>query len=574
VRRIAQRDHGRSAAKEGFEMRRGLLVLLLAGAVAVFWTAAGSGSGDKTSAVTDKAAAGTSVTISNEQGATWTCGFNPFNASLVDWSFGPVYESLVFVDELKSGAITPWLASKYKWSNHNKTVTFTIRPHVKWSDGKPLTAADVLYTFQLIKKYKALDLQAVWSVLKSVTRSGSKVTFNFKTAAVPYFYYVGGQTPIVPQHVWKSVKNPVTFKDPHPLGSGPFTLNHCSPQVMKYTKNAHYWQKGLPKISTVYYPAYTSNDPANQDLASGAAQWGSQFIPSINAFYLSKSKDNHYWFPPVSNVSVFINLKNPLLKDVAVRRAMAYAIDRSRVSQIGEYGYEPAANQTGIVTPTFKSWLNPSLAKKFSYNPTKAKQILTKAGYTLKGGVFQTKNGKPLSFTMINIGGYSDWVASAQIVEQELKAIGIKVKPSNLSSTTFDADAYAGKFDLMYSGNEAGGPAPYYELRQELYSKNSAPIGKTASSNWERYYNKKVDSLIEAYAATTSSSKQHQIVNQLEAAMTRDVPIIPITEGVDWYQYNTAHLAGWVTKKNAFAKPAAYEVPDWGVMLLHLKPKG
>jgi peptide/nickel transport system substrate-binding protein len=555
-------------------MRRVLLVLLLAGAVAAVWAAAGSGSGDRTSAATDKAAAGTSVTISNEQGATWTCGYNPFNASLIDWSFGPIYESLVFVDELKSGAATPWLASKYAWSNHNKTITFTIRPGVSWSDGKPLTAADVVYTFQLIKKYKALDLQAVWAVLKSVTRKGNKVTFKFKTAAVPYFYYVAGQTPIVPQHIWKSIKNPVTYKDSHPLGSGPFKFASCSPQVMKYTKNPHYWQKGLPKIDTVYYPAYTSNDPANQDLASGAAQWGSQFIPSIDRFYLSKSKDNHYWFPPVSNVSVFINLKNPILKDVAIRRAMAYAINRSRVSQIGEYGYEPAANQTGIVTPTFKSWLNQGLAKKFSYNPTKAKQILTNAGYKMKGGVFQTKNGKPLSFTMINIGGYSDWVASAQIVEQELKAVGIKVTPSNLSSTTFDADAYAGKFDLMYSGNEAGGPAPYYELRQELYSKNSAPIGKTASSNWERYYNKKVDSLIEAYAATTSSAKQHSIVDQLQAAMVRDVPIIPITEGVDWYQYNTKSLTGWVTQQNPYAQPAAYAYPDWGVMALHLKPKG
>ena len=85
----------------------------------------------------------------------------------------------------------------------------------------------------------------------------------------------------------------MTFKDAKPLGSGPFTLGACSPQVMKYVKNPHYWQKGKPKIDTVYYPAYTSNDPANQDLASGKAQWGSQFIPSIDNFYLSRSKDNH-----------------------------------------------------------------------------------------------------------------------------------------------------------------------------------------------------------------------------------------------------------------------------------------
>jgi peptide/nickel transport system substrate-binding protein len=572
--RIAHREDRPAAAKEGYEMRRGLLVVLLAGIVAAVWTAAGNTSGDKTSAATDHAAAGTSVTISNEQGATWTCGFNPMSADLVDWSFGPVYEPLVFVDELKSGAATPWLASKYVWSNHNKTITFTIRPGVKWSDGKPLTAADVVYTFQLIKKNSALDLQAVWSVLKSVTQSGSKVTFKFKTAAVPYFYYIAGQQPIVPEHIWKSIKNPVNFKDPRPVGSGPFTMSSCSPQVMKYTRNPNYWQKGLPKIDTVYYPAYTSNDPANQDLASGKAQWGSQFIPSINNFYLSRSKDNHYWFPPVSNVSVFINLKNPILKDVAIRRAMAYAIDRARVSKIGEYGYEPPGNQTGIVTPTFKSWLNKKLANQYSYNPAKAKQILTKAGYKFSGGVFHTKSGKPLSFTMINIGGYSDWVASAQIVISNLKAIGIKVTPSNLSSTTYNNDNYNGKFELSYNGNEAGGPAPYYELRQELYSPNSAPIGKLASSNWERYYNKKVDGLIEAYAATTSSAKQHSIINQIEAAMVRDVPIIPITEGVDWYQYNTKSIAGWVTQQNPYAKPAAYEVPDWGVLLLHLKPKG
>jgi peptide/nickel transport system substrate-binding protein len=557
-------------------MRRGLLALLLAGAVAAAWTAVGSGAGARNSTAAHRAAGGTTVSISNAQGTTWTCGFNPFNANDQSLAFGTIYEELVFVNALKSGAATPWLASKYAWSNHSKTLTFTIRPGVKWSDGKPLTAADVLFTFKLLKKYPALDLNAVWSVLKGVTQKGSKVTFTFKTAAVPYFYYVAGQTPILPQHIWKSVKNPVTFKDAkaaQAVGSGPFEMGSCSPQVIKYVKNPHYWQKGLPKIDTVYYPAYTDNSPANQDLASGKDQWGSQFIPNIKAVYLSRSKDNHYWFPPLVNVSVYMNLKNPLLKDVAVRRAMAYAIDRSRVAQIGEYGYEPPSNQTGIVTPTFKSWLNKSLAKKFSYNPAKAKSILTKAGYKMKNGVFE-KNGKSLSFQMVNISGYTDWIASAQIVAQNLKAIGIKVTPVNESQTTYNSDTYFGHYQLAYDGNNNGGPAPYYELRQELYSKNSAPIGKSASSNWERYYNKNVDNLINAYAATTSLKKQHQIVNGLEAAMVRDVPIIPITEGVDWYQYNTKSLTGWVTQKNQYAKPSAYEVPDWGVLLLHLRPKG
>jgi peptide/nickel transport system substrate-binding protein len=415
-------------------------------------------------------------------------------------------------------------------------------------------------------------------VLKSVTRKGSnQVVFKFKTAAAHYFFNVADETPIVPKHIWSkgaAAKDPVNYKDKAPVGSGPYTMSSCNPQVIKYAKNAHYWQKGKPKIDTVYYPAYTDNGPANLALATGQDQWGGQYIPNIKTSYVARSKDNHYWFPPVANVSVFINLKNPLLKKVAVRRAMAYAINRSRVAKIGESGYEPAANQAGIVTPTFKSWLNKKLAKKVGYDPKKAKSILRKAGYKLKNGVFHTKSGKALSFTMLNISGYGDWISSAGIVQQELGAVGIKITTENLSGNTFDDDVYRGHYQLAYDGNESGGPAPYYELRQELYSKNSAPLGQLAGSNWERYSNKKVDRLIKAYAATTSSAKQHAIVNQLEAAMVRDVPIIPITAGVDFYEYNTAHLAGWVTRKKTYAQPSPYNVPDWGVVLTHLRPKG
>jgi peptide/nickel transport system substrate-binding protein len=548
-------------------MRRVLAFALLIGVGVTAWTTASFGS------PSHRQASSTTVTISNEQGTTWTCGFNPFNASVVPLSFGPVYEPLTFSDPLESGKTTNWLASSYVWSHHNRVLTFAIRPGVTWSDGKPFSAADVAFTFGLIKAHPALDLNGVWSVLKSVSQKGNKVSFTFKTSAVPYFYSIADKTPIVAKHVWSSIKDPVTYKDTSPVGTGGFTMASCNPQVIKYQKNPSYWQKGLPKIDTVYYPAYTSNDPANQDLASGKAQWGSQFIPNIKNFYLSKSPNNHIWFPPVANVSIFINLKDPILKNVAVRRAMAYAIDRGKVSQIGEYGYEPAANQTGIVTPTFSSWLNKSIAGQVTYNPAKAMSILKAAGYKMSGGVFHTPQGKPLSFTMINIGGYSDWVASAQIVAQQLKAVGIQITPENLASTTYDNDTYTGKFQLSYDGNEAPGPAPYYELREMLYSKNSAPIGQIAPSNWSRYSNATVDKLLDQYGATTNAATQHSIIDQVASAMVRDVPVIPITEGVDWYQYNTKALAGWVTPQNPYARPAAYENPDWGVVLLHLRPR-
>jgi peptide/nickel transport system substrate-binding protein len=554
-------------------IRRTLAVFLAAGLLALTLSTVASAS---TASNRNHSSGSSSVTISNEQGTTWACGFNPFNASVLSEGlvFGQIYEELVYVNSLKSGATTPWLASAYTWSNGNKTLTFTIRSGVKWSDGTPFTAKDVVFTFDLIKKFKALDLNSDWSVLSSVVQKGSnQVVFNFKTAAVPYFFYIADQTPIVPEHIWASIKNPVTYLNAKPVGTGAYIMSKCTPENVTYTKNPNYWQKGLPKIDTVYYPAFTSNDPANEELANGTAQWGSQFIPSIQSYYLSKNKDFHIWFPPIANVSIFPNLTNSLLSQLPVRQAMAYAIDRPRVSQIGEYGYEPASNQTSVVTPTFKSWLDTAAEAKYdySYDPKRAISILEKAGYKMSGGVM-TKDGKSLSFTMINIGGYSDWVASAAIIKQELAAVGIQVSAENLAATSYFAKLYTGEYQLAY-GSETGGPTPYYELRQLLYSPNSAPIGQDASTNWERFSNKQVDSLINSYGATTSVTKQHQIVDSLEQVMLADVPVIPSTEEVDWYQYDTANIGGWPTPSNPYAQPAAYAYPDMGVVLLHLFPK-
>jgi peptide/nickel transport system substrate-binding protein len=481
----------RRTIRAGAVLAAGLLAAALA-------ACSGSGSTPSSGSGSASGPSGT-LTISNEQGTLWTCSFNPFNPSNLAQgvTFGQVYEPLAFVNTLQSGKASPWLATSWAWGAGNKTLTFTIRNGVKWSDGTPMTAADVAFTFNLMKKFPTLDLNSVWSVLSSVTQQGNQVTMTFKNAAVPYFYYIADQTPIVPQHIWSTIANPVSYADAHPVGTGAFTVNPCSQQNITYVANPHYWQPGEPKVAKVLYPAFTSNDPANTYLATGQAQWGSQFIPNIESFYTSKSPDNHYWFPPIANVTLIPNLTVPGLNNVAVRQAMAYAIDRNRVSQIGEYGYEPPANQTGIVTPTFASWEDTSAASQYdyTYNPAKAKQILTSAGFTMgSNGIFSSPSGKPLSFTVINIGGYSDWVASMQVIQQDLKAVGIQLTTDNLSQNDFLSRLYNGDYQLAYN-NQQGGPSPYYEYRQWLYSANSAPIGKQASSNWERYSNPATDQL-------------------------------------------------------------------------------
>ncbi len=551
-------------------MRRLKSLCALVGAAGLLTAAAACGTS------TSSGSAGSTLTISNESGSTWNCQFNPFNEN-VNWElFGPVYEPLVFVDSLESGKASPWLAKSWTWSDNDTVLTFTMRSNATWQDGVPVTAADVVYTYNLLKQHTALDLNADWSVLKSVVQKGSnQVVMTFDGPGLTSFYLVAYDTPIVPEHIWSKISNPVTYPDKNPVGSGAYTIGSCTPENIKFVANPHYYLPGEPKIQTVNYPAFLSNTPANQELADGQAQWGNQFIPSIQSFYVDKSPHNKYWFPPTLNNDLFINLTKPLLDNVAVRQAMSYAIDRSKVSTDGEYGYEPPASQSGIVTPTFSSWLDTSLASQYnySYDPAKAEQILTAAGFT-KGsnGIYQNSAGQQLNFTVINIGGDSDFVADMQIVQQEFKAVGIGLTVDNLSDNAFDSDLFDGDYQLAYY-YETGGPTPYYEFRQWLDSANSAPIGQAASYNYERYDNPATDALLSEYADTTSSTLQHTIMDQLEQVMLTDVPVIPIVESVDWYEYNTGAFTGWPTPSNPYAQPGPAQNPDFGWTLLHLAPK-
>ncbi len=177
-------------------------------------------------------------------------------------------------------------------------------------------------------------------------------------------------------------------------------------------------------------------------------------------------------------------------------------------------------------------------------------------------------SSNPLKLTVITITGYTDWDASLAVIKQELAPIGIDLTISDLAQQTYDSKLYNGDFDLAYYG-EAGGPSPYYELRQLLYSKNTAPIGQQANSNYSRYINPKVDALFDQYP-TADDAGQVSIIKQIEASMLADIPLIPTTESVDWFQYNDSDIQGWPTADNPYAQPGAYNVPDVEQLLLHL----
>jgi peptide/nickel transport system substrate-binding protein len=525
---------------------------------------------------------GGKLVIDNESGSTWTCQFNPFNPSVSGTSIGFMYEPLIYVNPLQTNSdgspkTTPWLASDFTWNTDYTQLTMTIRSGVTWSDGQPFSADDVIYTFNAIKTDAAMDLNALWQAnggpLTGIAKQGdSQVVFTFNGPAQTYFFYVADQTPILPRHLWSSLDQGTldAYQDTAPVGTGPYPMASCSQDNIQYMRNEHYWQSSaghpVPQIQEVDYPAFLSNDPANLQLAQGQAQWGAQYIPNIDSYYVAPDPSHrHYWFPPVLNVSIVPNLENALLSNKAVRQAISLAIDRGAVSQRGESGYEPPANQTGIVLPTYQSWYDQT-ADTTAFDVAKAGQVLEAAGFT-KGsdGIYKDASGKRLSFTIKTISGYTDWDSSVQVIQQQLKTAGIEI--SNIideDNGTYTTDLQQGNFALAYA-EQTGGPGPYYELRQMLLGAN------VGSTNYSRYKDGSTDALFNSFASS-SPADQLKIIKQIEGIMANDYPVIPVVEGVLWYQYDTTAIGGWPTPEDPFAQPPVWALPDNGVVLTHLYP--
>jgi peptide/nickel transport system substrate-binding protein len=519
---------------------------------------------------------GGTVTIVNEQGQTWPCQFNPFNTAVYAEANGFVYEPLVYVNIMNNGAETPMLAKSYQWNADKTSVTFTVRDGVKWSDGQPFTADDVAFTFNLMKQTPSTDLYSLWAAsggagLQSATATGDQVTLTFKQNAQVYFYTFADQVQIVPKHIFGSgdaAAHPDTWANPNPVGTGPF-IPKCTPNNIEYTANPTYWQPGKPYIQKLEYPAYLDNNPANQDLASGKGQWGGQFITGIKAFYLDKSANNHTWSPPVANNALYPNLdpsKSSPTSKLAVRQAISMTLDRNKISVIGEDGQEPPANQSGIISPTFKQYYDAAAVAAAGFdkpNLDKAKTLMQSAGYS---------SSSPLNLNVITITGYTDWDASLNVVKSELKDIGINLTVQDLAQGDFQTKLLNGQFDLAYYGQAVFGPSPYYELRNVLDSNNTAPVGQPANGNYERYKNPAVDSLFDQYA-TASADQQVSIVKQIGQAMLTDLPIIPVTASVDWYQWNDKDIQGWPTQSNPYAQPSVNNWPDLEQVLTNIYSK-
>ncbi len=532
---------------------------------------------------------GTLVVVPSPKG-NFTANFNPFfsGGAANDPSFGMIYEPLMAQQRFNGSPPQPWLATSATWNSDFTQITFKLRSGVKWSDGQPFTSADVAYTFNLMKQYPALDTNGFWTknptsgttLFNSVTAlDASTVQMTFNQNASVFEWFFAAQTPIVAQHTFSKMANPATDLNAHPIGTGPYTLSSFSPSLITLSANTHYWQAGLPKIKTLKYPAFNSNTSAEVVLNDSQIDWAGVAYPNIKQ-WAATDANNHYFYAPTNVVELYLNLNKAPFNDLAVRQAMSAAIDRNSIVSQGSWGLGSPASPTGILVPADQQYVAPQYsslafgsAQAPSGNIVAAQQILSKAGYkTNSSGKYLGKDGKPITFNVNVVSGWTDWDQIVAIIVQNLNQLGLTVTANETQYAQYYSALQTGSFDTAISWTNQG-PSPYYPLYGLLDSVNSAKAGQQAQpTNWERFSNSTVDSALQQFTTASSASDQAAALAPVEQIMVTQIPVIVVYENFAAYEYRTTNFSGWPTASNYYDAGAPYEHPEDARVVLHLSP--
>ncbi len=505
----------------------------------------------------DTSSAAGTLTIQGDAGdPTLTENFNPFSTTQLEGT-RLIYEPLEIASSV-DGSFTPYLATGHSFTN-SKTLVFTLRSGVKWSDGQPFSAKDVLYTFNLLKKNSALDTTGVWSQMAGISASGDKVTVTFKTPSVPFAQIVAG-VPIVPEHIWSKVTGDLTkYTNTKPVGTGPFELDKFAPTQYTEKKNSSYWQADKIAPSEVKFPAQSSNQSTNQlDITSGKFDWSYNYLPNVKQTFVSKDSHNTYWFPPGGTIGLFLNLTKAPYTDVNFRQGISLALNRQTIAQKAVNGYTGPASLSGLILPNLKQYLDPSLPNQglITQNTSSAKSAFQKAGFTYSGSKL-TKNGKQVSMTIEMPNNFTDWVAAATEVKSELSAVGINVTLNEPQYAQYEKDIGAGSFDAAMGGFGGSG-SPYIDFNNALNSKFATPLNTPTVNNFERFKSPQVDQALAQLASAVGKDAQNQATYKLEQVMYTQVPIVLMYYGGSWGLFSTKNFTGWPSESNPYMLPTTY----------------
>jgi peptide/nickel transport system substrate-binding protein len=413
----------------------------------------------------------------------------------------------------------PFLAKKITTTD-NQAFKVELNKKAKWTDGKPVTADDVLYTVGAITNKKVAAVQtSKFYIFKGTDSAGFSTSNNGKVSGIKK---IDNQTvefttkwPVeisiiksiftvlrpIPAHILKEVpiKKLFTnklFQNPT-VTDGPFKVNQIQKdQFIRFTANHNYY-KGTPKINQLNVKILTESNIVAQ-LQNGEIDLNASSVSSEDYNRLKSLKNVKSFISDDQNIAriLFINTKK--IKDAKVRRAINYAINRETIVKNYLKGAGEIAQGPYL---TNNVYYNDKYAP--SYNPDKAKKLVKEANWDSK---------RTLQFVADT--GNSGFVKVIQMIADDLKNIGIKVKINQYDHVTALAKARKGDYDLYNVGYGLSPSEPDVSFL----------IKSTGSFDITQYHNKEVDQLLDKGLKKTSFEDRKKIYDQLQQKFAKDIP--------------------------------------------------
>jgi peptide/nickel transport system substrate-binding protein len=477
----------------------------------------------------------------------------------------------------------PGLATKWATSDDGLTWTFTVRSGVKFSDGQPLTASDVAYTFNRVMTGSVEG--ASWS---SYLKGVNKVTAPDDTTLVMKLKKPSATLPllpipIVPEHVWKNVsEDEIKSYSAEPkggkpvVGSGPFRLvqGTADGSTFKFEANPDYWG-GTPHIDEVVFQYYKNDDAAVQALIKGEVDFAENITPlevkslQGKAGITAQNGDSPSFDEVAFNTGSIdtktgdpIGNPNPAVMDPKFRHAIGYAIDLpTLIKKVYQGAGQPG---TTIVPPAYKDYhWEPPADEAFTYDPDKAGQLLDDAGYKMGSDGFRTlPDGKPIG--TLRLAARSDSPTSLHTMDyfkQWLADIGIKSEVSTYSSSQLTDEILKGNFDAFQWGWYVE-PDPDSMLSYMTTSQ----LGSWSDS-W--YSNKEYDKLYSQQHVETDEATRVGQVKKMQEILYRDSPYLVTAYSAIGEAVRSDRFACFVPQPN----PGGVWLEQYGVYnYLHMKP--
>ncbi|MDB5045648.1 MAG: transporter, substrate binding protein [Deinococcus sp.] len=474
--------------------------------------------------------------LAQERGGTLTVGLSYDIDTLNVYSTGylgdvqaTVVEGLLAPD--KNANYVPVLATtvptiknggiKLSADGKQMSITYKLRRNVKWSDGAPFTSADVKFTWEAIKnpKFIAESKDGSEDVSSIDTPDPYTAVVNYKRVAPDYastLFTFG----IFPKHALEGKDLNTDVYNEKPLGTGPFKVKEFRRgQYVIVERNPLYWRKDskgvqLPYLDQIVFKIIPDANTLVTQLKSGEIQM-TPSVPYAQVTQLDALPNmNIVKNNVLSWQHLDFNFKGPeALRDLNVRQAFAYAINKSAISKA--LGGFPKPIDT-VVVPVFSA--SNRNVTKYPYNPTKAKALLDAAGYKPGPDGIRVKNGQRMSYKILVQAGRANDEVAQQVIISSLKAVGIELQPDNKTGVAFREARYKGGYDVFYSG--------WITSADPVYS----VFFKTGGvNNGQGFSNPRIDTLLDRAENTLDPAVQKSALMEFQAELTKVLPTIPIT---------------------------------------------